>query len=99
MTNNVHRSDFELNIRDRQLKSDYYIEDASFVKLDNFTIGYSVRNSKIFKNLRFFVTGNNLVTLTGYTGQDPELPQVNGGIDNNVYPASRNFLLGLSTSF
>ena len=99
VTNNVHRSAFELNIRDRQLKSDYYIEDASFVKLDNFTIGYSVRNSKIFKNLRFFVTGNNLVTLTGYTGQDPELPQVNGGIDNNVYPASRNFLLGLSTSF
>ncbi len=99
VTNNIHRSAFDLNISRRQLKSDYYIEDASFVRLDNLTIGYNIGGSGILKNMRLFLTGNNLAVLTGYSGQDPELPQIAGGIDNNVYPASRNFLVGLSTSF
>jgi len=99
VTNNVHRTAFDLNIKKRQLKSDYYIENASFVRFDNLTIGYNLGGEGLFQNLRVYATANNLYTITGYSGQDPELPQFNGGIDNNVYPASRNFLLGLSASF
>lgn len=106
VTNNIHRSAFDLNIKKRQLKSDYYIENASFVRLDNMTLGYNVGGTGILKNARIYATASNLLTLTGYSGFDPELPQFagsgendRGGIDNNVYPASRNFLLGLSARF
>lgn len=99
VTNNIHQSAFQLNIKNRQLRSNYYIEDASFLKLDNLSIGYNIRGKGILENMRVFLTGSNLLVLTGYSGQDPEIPQFSGGIDNNVYPASRNFLVGLSTSF
>jgi iron complex outermembrane receptor protein len=52
-----------------------YVEDASFVKIDNLTLGYTLPTFKItpFRNLRIFATGQNLATITGYKGADPEL--------------------------
>lgn len=112
VTNNIHESAFSLNIKNRQLKSDYYIEDASFVKLDNVSLGYSIKGTKIFQAIRFYATATNILTFTNYSGFDPEGPQfrrdgtslkdtaeVGLGIDENVYPISRNFLFGLNVTF
>lgn len=96
--NNVDESAFVTDFRQRQLKSDYYIENASFLKVDNVTLGYNfpLESGKIFKNLRLFATAQNILTITKYTGLDPELPQFNQGIDNNTYPVFRTFLLGVN---
>lgn len=98
VTNNVDDSAFRVNFKERQLKSDYYIENASFVKLDNVTVGYNIQ-SKFFRQLRVYGTVTNLLTITGYSGLDPELPQFTQGIDNNLFPISRNFLLGVRAGF
>ncbi len=98
VTNNVDESAFRVNFKERQLKSDYYIENASFVKLDNVTIGYNF-NIKKLRQLRVYGTVTNLLTITGYTGLDPELPQFTQGIDNNLFPISRNFLIGVRAGF
>jgi len=98
VTNNVDASAFEVNFRERQLKSDYYIENASFVRLDNLTLGYNIP-TELFSQLRVFGVVTNLLTITGYSGLDPELPQFTNGIDNNLFPISRNFLVGVSAGF
>jgi len=80
-----------------------YIEKGDYVRLDNATIGYNFKlNSKVFKNLRLYVTGENLWTITNYTGIDPEINQggVAPGVDgNNFYPKTTVFMLGLNVSF
>jgi len=98
VTNNVDESAFIVNFKERQLKSDYYIENASFLKLDNVTIGYNIP-VEFFNQLRVFGTVTNLLTITNYSGLDPELPQFTQGIDNNLFPISRNFLIGLRAGF
>ena len=84
-----------------QYTSDYYISNASFLKLDNFTLGYTF--PKLFKvggdnyaSLNVFGTVQNICTLTKYKGIDPE---VYGGIDGTVYPRPRTFVLGLKFNF
>lgn len=99
VTNNIDESAFRTNFKDKQLKSDYYIENASFLKLDNVSLGYSFQDLAFINNLRLYLTAQNIFTLTGYSGLDPELPQFNNGIDNNIYPVSRVFLFGLNASF
>jgi len=99
VTNNVDESAFELNFKERQLRSDYYVENASFLKIDNVSIGYNLKSNKVFQSMRLHLTANNLYTLTGYSGLDPELPQFTGGIDNNLYPISMNFLIGVNVLF
>ena len=99
VTNNIHETAFVNDFNKRQLKSHVYIEDASFLRLDNITLGYNFSPEKIFRNLRLFATVQNVFVLTGYSGLDPELPQFNGGIDNNIYPISRRFLFGVSAGF
>lgn len=95
-TNNIHESAFDNDFTNRQLKSSVYITDGSFLKLDNVTISYSLSNAAMFSSLRIYTTASNLLTLTGYDGIDPE---VAGGIDNNQYPRSRTFLVGVSANF
>ncbi|MFK8102496.1 MAG: SusC/RagA family TonB-linked outer membrane protein [Saprospiraceae bacterium] len=97
--NNTSATSFETNFKTRQLKSDYYIEDASFLRLDNITLGYTLNEIPYLRNVRFYTTVQNIMTITGYSGVDPEAPQFNNGIDNNVYPASTTFLFGLNASF
>jgi len=95
-TNNIHESAFVNDFTNRQLKSSVYISDGSFLKLDNVTLSYSLRDAGVFSSLRFYATASNLLTITGYDGIDPE---VAGGIDNNQYPRSRTFLMGISANF
>jgi hypothetical protein len=76
-----------------------YIEDASFLKLRNITLGYTlpVRISQSLSvKCRIFASALNLLTITPYQGYDPE---VAGGIDLGVYPSARTFLIGLGLSF
>lgn len=83
--------------------SSYYVEDGSFLKLSNVTLSYSWKpNSEWLKNLRVYVTGQNLLTITGYKGVDPEV-SLNGlapGIAwDSFYPSTRTFLLGVNLTF
>jgi len=99
VTNNIDASAYKVHFKTKQLKSDYYIENASFAKLDNITIGYNIQKAGFLESVRIFATVSNVFTLTNYSGLDPELPQFMGGIDNNIYPVSRNILLGLNINF
>jgi TonB-linked SusC/RagA family outer membrane protein len=87
---------FEDNGTQRYL-SNYFVKDASFIKLDNVTVGYTLDKS-ILKSatLRFTAGVQNVLTLTKYNGLDPE--KFNG-IDNNVYPRARTFLFGVNANF
>lgn len=79
--------------------SDYFIENASFLKLDNITLGYdfgSVFGSNDRSNIRLSASVQNVFTITNYSGLDPE---VFGGIDNTIYPRPRAYLLGANIRF
>jgi len=81
-----------------------YIEDASFVKLDYLSVGYNVNTSKInwLSNLRLSIVANNLFTITGYSGADPEIYYQNlayGWDQYNVYPNTRSITFGLNATF
>jgi TonB-linked SusC/RagA family outer membrane protein len=84
--------------------SDFYLEKGDFVKLDNVTIGYNIPFSSTFpiRNLRVYVSGQNLAVITGYSGLDPEMQDtgLTTGIDNrNFYPQTRTFTFGLNVDF
>jgi iron complex outermembrane receptor protein len=82
------------NLNSEWYLSDYFIEDASFLRCDNITLGYTFDISKV--NLRVYATVQNPFVISGYKGLDPEL---NSGIDNNIYPRSMVTLLGVSVKF
>lgn len=98
VTQNVLTSVLETNFTRPQYFSDYYVENASFLKMDNITLGYNLNNvlNKTRLTARVYGTVQNAFILTKYSGLDPE---VNGGIDNNIYPRSRTFILGISLGF
>lgn len=85
-----------------QPNSDYYIHDASFLKIDNITIGYTLDDiikpmlNNYISGIRLYVTVQNAFTITGYDGLDPE---IYGGIDNNIYPRPRIYLFGINARF
>ena len=85
--------------------SDYYLEDGSYVKLDNITVGYTfkLKEKSLIDHLRVYVTGQNLATLTAYSGQDPEVNTTSvwsAGIDYcDFYPTVATVLLGVNISF
>ena len=82
-----------------QYLSDYYVRNASFLKLDNITLSYRFNLGKACdRNLTLDVFGtvSNVATLTGYKGVDPE---VYSGIDNNMYPRPRTYILGVKFNF
>jgi iron complex outermembrane receptor protein len=80
----------------RQFTSDYFVSNASFLKLDNVSAGYKFDNIVNKLSARVSFTVQNLLTVTKYKGLDPEVP---GGIDNNFYPRPRTFMLGLSLTY
>ncbi len=97
MPSEINKSQFET----AQQYSDYFLEDASFCRIDNITLGYNF--TKMLKpllgfnlNVRAYTTVQNALVVTDYSGLDPE---VNGGIDNDVYPRPRTFLFGLNVNF
>lgn len=82
---------------DKYFLSDYYVQNASFLRMDNINVGYNA--GKVFNkkaNLRISANVQNVFIVTKYKGLDPE---VNGGIDNNFYPRPRTFVVGLSLDF
>jgi len=97
VTSNVTDAGFE----NQQYLSDYYVQNASFFKLDYLTLGYDFGNlAKNTAHLRLTFTVNNLFTITRYKGIDPEVNLgTTIGIDNNMYPRSRAFVLGVNLSF
>ncbi|OCB72636.1 iron complex outermembrane recepter protein [Flavobacterium glycines] len=77
--------------------SNYFVKDASFIKLDNVTLGYTLEKALLKTvNIRFSAGVQNVLTLTKYNGLDPE--KFNG-IDGNIYPRARTFLLGVNANF
>jgi hypothetical protein len=92
---NLHTSVLTTGFVTPQYLSDYYVEDASFLRMDNATVGYSLK----YRNqpVRVFASVQNAFTLTGYSGVDPTAG-ING-IDNNIYPRSRTFAAGLNVRF
>ena len=100
---NLHASVLKTHFISPQYQSDIYVEDASFLRMDNLTLGYTLGPMRGFDALRVvegarvFGTIQNVFTTTKYTGVDPTAG-VNG-IDNNIYPRSRTFVGGVSLSF
>jgi iron complex outermembrane receptor protein len=87
----------------QQLLSDYYLENGSFLRMDNFNIGYDVgRIAHTRARVRLNATVQNVFVITKYSGLDPEIgagTSNNPGIDNNIYPRPRTYSLGASMDF
>ncbi len=86
--------------------SDRFVEDGSFVRLKNIQLGYtlpaSVGKKLMISSLRFYISADNLLTLSKYSGWDPEpvsFGTLNGGVDYGTYPLARTFSLGLNLNF
>jgi iron complex outermembrane receptor protein len=92
---NLHTSVLETGFTTTQYFSDYYVEDASFLRMDNLTVGYSFNLRG--QQARVFGTIQNAFTVTGYSGVDPAAGL--NGIDNNLYPRSRTLTGGLTLRF
>ena len=96
---NVHSSYLDtgfLYFSDKNGVSDHYIQNASFFKLDNVTLGWTVDNVIDNNPMRLYISADNLLTITEYEGIDPE---ITGGLDSNFYPRSRAIALGLDINF
>ncbi len=94
---NLHGSVRDNGFVNPQYFSDVYIEDASFLRLDNLTVGYTIGALRSVSQLRIFGTVQNLFTLTPYSGVDP-VAGING-IDNNIFPLARTFTTGINVTF
>jgi iron complex outermembrane receptor protein len=94
--NNGSRNYLETGFENNQYFSDYYIQNASFLRMDNINVAYDA--GEVFRKARLRVSANvqNAFVITNYTGVDPE---ITGGIDNQFYPRPRTFVLGLNLDF
>jgi iron complex outermembrane receptor protein len=95
--NNVLRSYADVDFVVPQYFSDHFIQNGSFLRFDHITAGYNFTDlfEKI-KSIRLYATVQNPILITKYSGIDPE---IFSGIDNNIYPRSRTFLIGLNANF
>jgi iron complex outermembrane receptor protein len=94
---NVTADVMDINFVAPQYLSDYFIQEASFFKMDVISLSYlfdNIINKKV--DLRISATVNNAFTITNYTGIDPE---ISTGIDNRVYPRPRVYALGVNLTF
>ncbi len=94
---NLHESVLATGFDDPQYFSDYYLEGGSFVRVDNVSLGYTLRSLPAVGRVRLYGSVNNVLVLTGYSGTDPEIGV--SGIDNNLYPRSRTFRAGVEVQF
>ncbi len=95
-----------LDVNNNYRVSDLYIEDGSYLRVKNLQIGYTIPASFLNRikatKWRFYISAENLLTFTKYTGTDPEIGAMSSfdiGIDRGVYPHARTFRLGTSISF
>ncbi len=85
------------DVQGKDALSDYFMQNASFLKLDNITVGYSFSNiAGLNISGRVYATAQNIFTITNYKGIDPE---ISGGYDSNIYPRPFTGILGLSLNF
>lgn len=94
--NNVHRDFLNTGFRARQYYSDYYVENASFLRMENITLGYDVGRIAGSARLRLGAVVQNVFVLTSYSGNDPELPN---GFDSTFYPRPRTYSLSVNLQF
>jgi TonB-linked SusC/RagA family outer membrane protein len=96
------------NVILNSVASSAFIENGSFLKLKNFTVGYTLPQDFLKKiavsKVRVYVSAQNLFTITSYKGLDPEVGAQGGnatqnGIDNGIYPSSRYFTMGIQATF
>jgi iron complex outermembrane receptor protein len=94
---NLPLSAAKTKFKTQQLLSDFYVQDASFFRMDNMSLGYSFdKLPSYISSLRLSLTAQNVFVITDYTGLDPE---VYDGIDNNIYPRPTTFIFGLNIEF
>ena len=108
-TINANASVFNPCVTGTMSITDYAVEDGSFLRLQTLTLGYTLPKYLIKKvnlsNVRFYATAYNLLTITGYSGSDPETDTSSKknpmcpGIDYAAYPKSRSFVFGVNVSF
>ena len=83
--------------------SNYYLENGDFIRFKTIQLGYTLPSELVSKigaqKLRVYVTGENLLTLTEYTGYDPEIGGSVMGIDKGFYPQARSFMFGINLQF
>ena len=95
--------------------NDHFVEDASFLRLKNLTLGYTIPFKKVVSSCRVYFSAENLFTITGYSGWDPEVDtkaneaaqsggsqqtaNAGAGMDFNAYPAMRTYTVGLNITF
>ena len=96
-SSNIQHETLETAFTQQRLYTDYFLEDASFFRLDNITLGYSFRHLwNKTSSLRLSLAVQNVFTITGYSGMDPE---IYNGIDKNVYQRPRVYMFGMSLNF
>ncbi len=106
---NANASIYNPVLVNKMYLTDYFVESASFLRLQNLTVGYTLPK-KLLKNIflnnvRFYFTGYNLLTITGYSGNDPEVDSsskkspMSPGVDYASYPKSRLYVFGVNVSF
>lgn len=86
------------------IQSDWLIEDGSYLRFKTISLGYTMNKIKSLSSLRLYVTGQNLITLTNYTGFDPEVNSPGNsnlqlGVDYNAYPSAKAILFGINATF
>ncbi len=108
---NAKYPQLDQNDQNSSAYSSFYVEDASYVRLRNLQIGYNFPANSTFSRLRLYVSGQNLLTFTGYSGYDPALPAISQdgnagntsdqsmGIDRGTYPTSKIFSIGFNATF
>ena len=107
--NNVTKEALTNGINDAAVASDLWLENASFLRLDNTSLSYDFKNVKGFENLRVYISANNLFVITKYKGLDPEINTSNTNLNtanlayidanyngNGYYPKTRSFTFGVN---
>ena len=94
--NNLNTSFLKTGFKTRQYLSDYYVENASFLKLDNLSLSYNVGKINKWASLTVSAMVQNVFPITGYSGTDPEVPN---GMDNSFYPRPRTYSVSLGLQF
>ena len=103
----MNESDIPAFSGSEYINSSRWVEKGDYLRLKNISIGYSIPNKVLSKfgvtSARIYLSANNLLTLTSYSGFDPEASMGSdsdaAGVDRGVYPASKSFLIGLDFKF
>jgi TonB-linked SusC/RagA family outer membrane protein len=108
--NNILKEGLSNGIKDAAVASDLWLQDASYLRLDNATLSYNFNKVGFMQNLRVYITGNNLFVITKYKGLDPEIrpgdtnqayidASYGGTVGYYYYPRSRSITLGVNVAF